>query len=150
MTRDDIAEIDEVTRRFFAAFTNVRGMNAQVDALYALFLPQALIAKCSASRPELMTVEQFVEPRRKLLAEGTLVDFEEREVWARTHVFGGIAQRFSVYEKSGTLSGARFTARGVKTMQLLRIDGAWRVLALSWEDEREGLVAPDQESASTK
>jgi hypothetical protein len=148
VTRDDIAEIDALTARFFAAFTNAGGKTAEVDGLYGMFVPQAVITKCSASQPEVMTVEQFVEPRRRLLAAGTLVDFEEREVWGRTRIFGGIAQRFSVYEKSGLVSGTQWSARGVKTMQFVRTDAGWRVLSLAWEDEREGLTSPVQGTAS--
>ena len=41
----------------------------------------------------------------------------------------------------------KLLARGVAFI-LLRVDGAWKVLSLSWEDEREGLAAPVQGTAS--
>lgn len=126
--------IDDVTRAFFAAFTN-KGKAPDVDALYRLFVPSAIIVKCSAGGAEIYTLSEFVEPRRQLLTSGKLVDFEEREISGRTDVFRGIAQRFSDYEKSGVLDGKPFTGRGKKTLQLVLSHGTWKISALSWEDE---------------
>ena len=128
------AALDEVTRGFFGAFTNKHGA-PDVDRLHRLCLPQAVITKRSGGACEIMTVQQFIEPRRKLLTGGALTDFEEWETSARTEIFGGIAQRFSTYEKAGVMSGQPFTGRGVKTIQFIQLDGGWRISALAWEDE---------------
>ena len=130
------AALDELTRVFFGAFANKHGA-PNVDGLRRLFLPQAVITKRSGSTCEVMTVSQFIEPRQWLLTGGTLVDFEEWETSARTEIFGGIAQRFSTYEKAGMMAGQPFTGRGVKTIQFVLLDGEWRISALAWEDEPE-------------
>ncbi len=129
------AAIDDVTRIFFAAFSNQGGTRPAVDDLYRLFLPQAVITKRSAAGCEIYTLAQFVEPRRKLLTDGALVDFHEEEVAARTEIFGGIAQRWCIYRKAGVLNGRPFAGRGTKTLQFIELDGAWRISALAWEDE---------------
>ena len=129
------AAIDEVTRIFFAAFTNQGGTRAAVDELYRLFLPQAVITKRSGAGCEIYNLNQFVEPRRKLLTDGSLVDFHEEEITARTEIFGGIAQRWCTYSKAGVLNGQPFAGRGTKTLQFIQLDGAWRISALAWEDE---------------
>ena len=133
MTPAQVA-LDEVTRVFFGAFTNKHGA-PNVDALGKLFIPQAVITKRSSAACEIMTVAQFIAPRLKLLTEGALKDFEEWETSARTEIFGGIAQRFSTYEKAGVIAGQPFTGRGVKTIQFIQLDGEWRISALAWEDE---------------
>lgn len=129
------AALDDVTRRFFAAFTNRAGARPAVDDLYRLFLPQAVITKRSGAVCEIYSVAQFVEPRRQLLTGGTLVDFHEEEVTAHTEVFGGIAQRWCTYRKAGVLNGQPFAGRGTKTIQFIQLDGTWRISALAWEDE---------------
>ena len=132
---ESCAAIDDVTRVFFAAFTNREGISPAVDDLYRLFLPQAVITKRTGTVCEIYNLSQFVEPRRKLLTDGSLVDFSEEEVEARTEIFGGIAQRWCTYRKAGVLNGRPFTGRGTKTIQFIQLEGAWRISALAWEDE---------------
>ena len=132
---DSRAAIDEVTRVFFAAFSNQGGVSPAVDDLYRLFLPQAVITKRGAAGCEIYNLAQFVEPRRQLLMDGSLVDFHEEEVAARTEIFGGIAQRWCTYRKAGVLNGRPFAGRGTKTIQFIQLDGVWRISALAWEDE---------------
>lgn len=139
---DARAELNEVTRIFFAAFTNRGRAQPQVDALYRLFLPQAVITKRHGASAEVYDLAGFIEPRRKLLTEGSLLDFSEQEVSARTEIFGGIAQRFCTYRKAGVLNGQPFAGGGVKTIQFVQLNGTWRISALAWEDERPGLPVP--------
>ena len=135
-------ELDEVTRTFFAAFTNQGRAQPGVDVLYRLFLPQAVIIKRHGASAEVSDLAGFIEPRRKLLTEGSLLDFAEQEVSARTEIYGGIAQRFCTYRKAGVLNGQPFAGGGVKTIQFVQLDGTWRIRALAWEDERDGLPVP--------
>jgi hypothetical protein len=55
----------------------------------------------------------------------------------RTDIFGGIAQRFSLYEKSGVQLGRPFLTRGVKSLQFVRTAEGWKIAAVAWDDERE-------------
>jgi ribosomal-protein-serine acetyltransferase len=102
--------------------------------LRELFLPEALII-CRTGELRSFNLEQFIAPRVRLLADGTLTDFAEWELSERTEIFDGIALRSSRYRKSGVLNGARFESQGVKLMQLVRTTAGWRLSSLSWEDE---------------
>ena len=129
------AAIDELTRVFFGAFSNMQGAGPNIDVLYRLFISQAVITKRSGEACEIYDLRGFIEPRRQLLTAGRLVGFEEQEVSARTEIFGGIAQRFCTYRKTGFLDGRAFAGRGVKTIQFIQADGNWKISALAWEDE---------------
>ncbi|MFJ6723068.1 DUF4440 domain-containing protein, partial [Streptomyces sp. NPDC091259] len=98
------------------------------------FLPGGVIVKTG---PEftVYTVEEFIEPRQRLLDEGRLVDFSEWETSERTEVRGDVASRFGDYRKSGTLDGAPFEGVGTKTLQFVRTPAGWRITALSWHDQ---------------
>jgi hypothetical protein len=100
------------------------------------FADGAVIARACGTEPVLMDVDAFIEPRRRLLGNGTLVDFHETELSSRTDVFGDIAQRLSTYAKSGVQDGHPISGRGTKTMQLLRTSTGWRISAVAWDDER--------------
>lgn len=131
------AAIDRLTASFFGLFSNRSGP-PDLDRIFDLFVDRGLIAKCVGREPEISTLEEFIAPRRELLSNGSLTDFAEVETSETTQIFGHIAQRVSTYEKSGVLNGSRFLARGVKTFQFVETGSGWRMLAMSWDDEREG------------
>lgn len=129
------AEIDAITAEFFDAFTNCGGRAPEVDCLYNLFIPQAIIVKNTGGQPEVYDVAGFVEPRREILSNGTLTEFREAEVSERTQVYGRIAQRFSLYEKSWIANGKRYTGSGAKTIQFVLTPAGWRLASLVWDDD---------------
>jgi len=129
------ADIDRLIASFFAVFDNRAGKRADVAGIRDLFVADGLIAKCVAPAPEIMALDDFIEPREELLSNGTLIDFFEVETSETTQIFGHIAQRLSNYEKSGILNGTPFVTRGVKTFQLLQTPAGWRILSMMWDDE---------------
>ncbi len=136
----DQRAIAEMMRTFFAAFASGPGCADRLEELRALFIPQAVITRTCGLPPAVYGVDDFIAPRRRLLSDGTLVDFREWEVSGHTEVFGNIAQHFCTYAKEGVQDGARFTARGMKTLQFIRTGHGWRISAAAWDDERAGLT----------
>lgn len=140
----DREAIADLVRTFFAAFTSGPDSAERLDALRALFLPEAVIVRTCGGEPVVYGVDSFIAPRRALLSGGTLVDFSEWELRGHTEIFGDIAQHFGSYAKSGVQDGTPFTARGMKTLQLVRTSAGWRISAAAWDDERDGLeLEPD-------
>jgi ribosomal-protein-serine acetyltransferase len=133
--QSDAQAIDEITHRFFAAFGNAGGHAANIDDLYRILIPQAVIVSNSGDSPIVYNVESFVEPRRALLGNGTLSDFREWETSGRTDVFGNIAQRAGTYAKSWTAGGRSFEQTGAKTLQFIRTPEGWRISAFAWDDD---------------
>ncbi|WP_020136304.1 DUF4440 domain-containing protein [Streptomyces sp. 351MFTsu5.1] len=127
------SEIDAVTAEFFGAFDNRGGRTADVGRVRRLVLPEGVIVKTG---PEytVHTVEQFIEPRLRLLTEGRLVEFSEWETSERTDIAGDIASRIGTYRKSGILDGEPFDGGGTKTLQFVRTPQGWRIAALAWYD----------------
>ena len=64
----DRAEIDAVVATFFAAFTSGPDLDARLDALRAVLLPQALVVRTCGGEPLAYDVEAFLAPRRALLS----------------------------------------------------------------------------------
>ncbi|MFH8345438.1 DUF4440 domain-containing protein [Streptomyces sp. NPDC018045] len=126
-------EIDAVTAEFFGAFDNRGGRPADVARIRRLVLPSGVIV---ATGPEfrVYTVEEFIEPRRRLLSEGRLTEFVEWETSERTEIAGDVASRFGTYRKSGILDGAPFEGGGTKTIQFVRTSEGWRITAFAWYD----------------
>ncbi|HXH94281.1 MAG TPA: DUF4440 domain-containing protein [Thermoanaerobaculia bacterium] len=143
MDVDAQVEIDRLTDSFFALYSNRDGVRPDLGRIFDLFVPNGLIAKCTGPDPEISTLHEFIAPRQELLTNGSLTDFSESETSKHTQIFGNIAQRISTYQKSGCLDGVAFTARGVKTFQFLWTRTGWRILSVSWDDEREGLAVEE-------
>jgi hypothetical protein len=126
-------EIDSLTAEFFGAFDNRGGKAADVDRIRRLLLPGGVIVKTG---PEftVYTVDEFIEPRRRLLSEGRLVEFSEWETSDRTEIAGDVASRFGEYRKSGVLDGEPYAGDGTKTIQFVRTGEGWRISAFAWYD----------------
>jgi hypothetical protein len=140
VTMNDKAAIDELTTRFYSLFTNRHGTSARVQQIHELFIEQGVIIKTCGSTPVVYDLEGFIEPRVRLLSSGELVEFEEKELRERTSIVGDIAQRLSLYNKSGVLQNEPFENRGIKSMQFVRVNGAWKLSAVAWDDERDGFT----------
>lgn len=128
------AQIDGVIAVFFGAFCNEHAP-ADVEVVPPLFVPGGIVSKRAGGVTDVWSVEAFLAPRRELLKSGALRDFVERETSERTEIAGGLAQRRSTYEKSGTWNGAPYAGRGVKLFQLVETPAGWKILSIAWEDE---------------
>jgi hypothetical protein len=132
---NDQGEIEEVVRTFFAAFTSGPDLDARLDGLREVLLPEALIVRtCGA--PMTYDVDGFIEPRRELLTSGRVSDFREWELDGTTEVYGDIAQHWCTYAKEWVEDGEQLTGAGAKSIQLVRTETGWRISALVWDDER--------------
>lgn len=131
--------LGKLTKKFFGAFSTAKDRPVKLDVIYDLFIPQGILIKNVGEQTEIYNLDQFIKPREKLLNSGALVEFSEREIDERTEVFGNIAQRWSIYEKSGVLDGKSFHTKGMKTIQFVKMNEKWHISAVAWDDERDGL-----------
>lgn len=127
-------EIDMVTAEFFDAFDNRGGKTPDLDRIRRLVVPGGVIVMTGPDFT-VYTVDEFIEPRRRVLTEGRLVEFSEWETSERTEMVGDIASRFGEYRKSGILDGEPFEGGGTKTIQFVRSPEGWRIAAFSWYDQ---------------
>jgi RimJ/RimL family protein N-acetyltransferase len=133
---DDLAQIDALVRRFFAAFTNRDDTIPKLAALPHYFTLDATVRIADGLGTVLATdVHGFIAPRADLLLGGRLRDFEEHETSSRTEIAGAIAQRWLRYEKRGTLDGQSFEGAGSKSLQFVRTRRGWKICALAWSDD---------------
>jgi hypothetical protein len=153
MAADESADreaIADIVRTFFAAFASGVDSVARLDALRAVFLPGAVIVRTCGGEPAVYGVDSFIEPRQALLSGGTLTGFREWELRGRTDVFGDIAQYFGGYAKAGVQDGTPFAARGMKTLQFVRTGAGWRISAVAWDDERDGVALEPEYSGPVR
>ena len=131
----DKQSIDNLTTTFFHIFTNADGRRPAWDAIHETCIPQVLIIKKTGLEQEVYNLQTFIEPRRKILSDGTLIEFSEWEISEDTRIVGHIAQRFSKYRKKGFLTGQAFEQSGNKIFQFVKTEDGWRIAAVVWEDD---------------
>jgi hypothetical protein len=136
----DRADLEQIVKAFFSAFTSGEGTAERLDVLRQLFVAEAVIVRTCGGEPAIYTVEDFIAPRQTLLEGGTLVDFHEWPLTGQTQIWGDIAHWWGSYAKEGVQNGEPFTGRGMKTMQFIRTTSGWRISAAAWDDERPGLT----------
>ena len=69
----------------------------------------------------------------------TDIAFLEEEIDHQCEIFGHIARVRSIYRSVyGTGSAAR-EGRGVNFFNLIRENGAWKIMSIVWDNERQGL-----------
>jgi len=127
--------INHLTQSFFSIFTTTNQSQPDWERIHQVCLPEALVIKKTGLAQEIYNLKTFIEPRKKILSDGTLREFEEHETAATTKVVGNIAQRFSKYQKSGSLNGEPFVAQGNKFLQFIKTSAGWKISSLVWEDE---------------
>lgn len=138
------AELNRLVGDFFRAVSFEAGESPRYEDIKALFIDSGLLIKNVGPTPEISTVNDFITPRQTQVNSGALTRFHEAELSERTVIFGNVAHRFSAYEKSGTMSGTPFNARGMISTQFILTLAGWKMSSMAWDDERAGLQIPDQ------
>ncbi|MFI8279603.1 GNAT family N-acetyltransferase [Streptomyces sp. NPDC085929] len=128
------AELDRLMGVFVGAFTNTGDRRPDLGVIRDVFIPQGRIIANVGDEPVIYDLDAFIEPRQKMLTDGTLTEFSEWEVTERTEIFGSIAHRFSAYRKSGFHNGRWFEGSGHKTTQFVRTASGWKMSSLAWDD----------------
>ena len=128
--------IDYQTKLFFNIFTNINNRQPDWDLIYKTCIPETLIIKKNGNEETIYNLESFIEPRKIILSDATLTDFEENEINEETRIIGNIAQRFSRYQKTGFLNGNYFKDNGNKFFQFIKTNDGWKINSLIWEDDK--------------
>ena len=131
----DKIEINNLTKQFFNLFDNTDHKIPDWAAVGKICIPEILIIKKTGLTEVVYNLANFIEPRKAILSDGTLTNFQEQELHEMTQIIGHIAHRQSRYQKSGNLSGKSFIENGTKFFQFIKTNKGWRINSLVWEDD---------------
>lgn len=100
-TEIDKDSINKIIDQFFGIFNNKDRSEHDWDLIYRICIPETIILKKNGPEQTIFNLKDFIEPRKIILTDGTLTDFEEVEIEEQTMISNNIAQRQSRYQKSG-------------------------------------------------
>jgi len=131
----DKIEINNLTKQFFNLFDNTDNKIPDWTVAQKICIPEIIIIKKIGLTEVVYNLTNFIEPRKAILSDGTLTNFQEHELHEETQIIGHIAHRRSRYQKSGNLSGNLFVETGTKLFQFIKTNNGWRINSLVWEDD---------------
>jgi hypothetical protein len=137
------------------------GIGAAIDEMYAMISgpkgPRDWSRQANCFHPEARQIRTWIDesgrPACKVMSPADYAndttpffaenDFHEIETARRIDLFGNIAQVWSAYEARRALDDAEPERRGINSIQLFKDpDKGWLIMAMLWDNEREGLVLP--------
>ncbi|HEU5168699.1 MAG TPA: GNAT family N-acetyltransferase [Chitinophagaceae bacterium] len=130
----DLISISGLVKSFFSVFTSKSNAQPRLDLLKEICVPEVSLANRNMSKTDFFDLASFVKSRHTMLTDGTLMEFEEKEIFSETRIIKGIASRFSEYEKKGILYRKRFKIKGNKLFQFVKIKQSWKISSVVWED----------------
>lgn len=130
----DKLSITEITHSFFSAFTNKRSEQPNVTVLKDICIPEIIIVNKNGPTTDVFNLISFIEMKTRILTDGTLLAFEEKEIFEETKIVKDIATRFSEYEKKGIVFRQRFHLKGYIIFQFVKIKKSWKICSILWRD----------------
>ena len=93
----------------------------------------------------IMNVEAFIawidEGWKPVIGTPRDQGFHERQTKLIVEEFGDVAHAFTTYEK-GPYEPRRVQGRGINSVQLVKRDGRWYILSITWDEESSGGPLP--------
>ena len=140
----DIAAIDSLTARLYAAISFEPGEQPPLDQLPGLFYPGARMISNGGAQPRVLTVDEYLVSFQGGIKNGNIPSFVEDELWQRTEIFGNVAHRFSTYVTYRSRKDEKPFMRGINSIQFIKADGRWYISSIAWSDERGERKIPEQ------
>jgi hypothetical protein len=138
------SDIDFLVTDFYQALSFQPGETPDLDSLKALFFDEAVLINNTFGRPLSFTAETFTNAIQTQVADGSMEQFVQRELFSKTETFGKIAQRVSVYEYSFTDHESGRIPRGISYIQCIQTDNKWLIASMVWQDENENYMIPHE------
>ncbi|HFE45723.1 MAG TPA: hypothetical protein ENJ18_09575 [Nannocystis exedens] len=140
---EDVASIDAIINAVYESVSFTAPCGPDGARLRSLVDPEVRLHKVLAGGRTLVgDINSYLEGVREQIATGELLGFQERELFRRTEVYGGIAQVFTTYEAVLHAASGERTVRGINSIQLRNDGRRWWVLSILWTDEEEGEPLP--------
>ncbi|MDP9078705.1 MAG: hypothetical protein M3O71_14835 [Bacteroidota bacterium] len=134
--------VDYITEDFYESLSFQDAEQPDLETVRGLFYADGLLVNNSSGKPVTFTTETFLQTLEAQIADGTLKQFMQRELFSKTDIFGKVAQRLSVYEYSFADHEIDNLPRGINYIQYVWVDDSWKITSMAWSDENENYQIP--------
>jgi len=133
---DQTAEIDATIKQLYSVISGPAGKKRDWEAFRSLFAAEArmrvVIKRGETSALATLTPDDYVTRSGSRIEE---TGFFEREISRKTLTYGGLVHVWSTYEARLKEDDAKPFDRGINSIQLVKVDTAWKIVSLAWTSE---------------
>ena len=147
-TTPDHTTVSGIMTELYASVTRAPGAPFEWDRLRAIMHPAGIMVPQrgqAQGETRIMDVDAFIawvdQGWKPIIGTAQDQGFHERQTNLIVEEFGDIAHAFTTYEK-GPYEPRRVQARGINSVQLIKRDGRWYVLSITWDEESSGGPLP--------
>lgn len=137
-TSSEDRAIEKLLEKLYAVISFEESEEPNWQGLQEIFSRHARITRVTPEGTDHLDPQSFLAMTRDLLDVGAYTSFYELEVARTVQSFGDIAQIWSTYETRRNRTAREPLGRGINSIQLIREEGAWRVLGLLWDEQPSG------------
>jgi hypothetical protein len=134
------AALDAVLTRLYEVISFDEGGEPDWDGMSQVFSCHARITRVTPEGIDHLDLPTFCAMAREMLDLGAYTGFHEREVSRRVDRLGAVVHVLSAYETKRHAAAVDRLGQGVNSIQLVKEEGAWRVISLCWDED--GLRGP--------
>ncbi len=141
---EDVNSIQSIVAALYDVISGPAGPR-DWDRMKSLMLPEARFMPV-AHRPDGQDIYRVIDADGYIQRAGPLFlkeGFFETGIANKVEQFGNIAHVFSTYESRHEKGGQPF-AKGINSIQLVKLGDRWWVAAIMWDQERPGITIPEK------
>jgi hypothetical protein len=139
-----LEEIDQLVQNLYSSICFNKGEKPPLDNLKKVMLPDAKMMNNDGETPRVWTPEEYIKRWHEMLANHQFESFHEIEIAHKTEIFGKIAHRFSTYETKLNLDDSEPYAKGINSIQLIKIGPSWFVTSIIWNNQTDDRRIPQK------
>lgn len=136
-------EIDHVVKESYYVWYVAKGNKPDFSNYDDYFTKNAIFNQMKQGLVTSSALAEGVEQFKSAFEKGQLVSFDEREIGAQTRIFGNVAHRIS-YHVYRTNTNNTITKRGVNSIELIRINGQWKIYSILRQIEDDKYKLPSK------
>ncbi len=141
----DRDEIGKVVDQFYTIVSFKNGEWKNAEDLKELFFADSRLVANFGDVPQVWTIDEYIASVRGKITRLGINEIEEKEIYEKTDLFGKVAQRLSTYQIRSLMTNGKEAFRtGINLIQLIKVNGLWKINSISWDRESDQLKIPSQ------
>ncbi|GGI57586.1 hypothetical protein [Winogradskyella haliclonae] len=117
---EDRKHIDEIIMKLYKSISFTKTKSPDYKTLKAIHYHEAIVGAVDTTQIKMFKEADFTNKNKENFKKYNVKSFVEKELSHITHVYGGVAVRFSPYEFTIKAGDKQQTIRGVNTFQLIK------------------------------
>lgn len=143
VTAQDSA-VDSIISDLYESISFAENENPDFEKFKTLFVDDARLISVKDTTSFTLTPAEYEQNMNQQRKSGNIIAFEEKELHRKTERYGKILHVFSTYQTHLETADGMDSARGINSIQLMKVNGDWKVTSLIWYEEDEAFPLPEK------